>query len=102
MGDYQRLQTDVETEIVPPIEPKVYCYYHRAFFYSSLLFIFALVVFFLWGLPCELESCNPKQRSVSWDKTLYGIELKGHMHLVGGHLVCILRSALWGNVTNGF
>lgn len=102
MGDYQRLQTDAEAEIVPHIEPKVPLpLFHRIICAASIMFTIAAVVIFIWGLPCDLDTCESPQHSISWDKTLYDLELKGRMHLVGGHLVCILRAALWGKHHSG-
>lgn len=103
MGDYQRLQTDAETEIIAPIEPKSsLSIFQRLLFVASCILTIAVVVTFIWGLPCDLDSCKAQQHSITWDKTLYGLELKGRMHLVGGHLVCILRAALWGRPSPGF
>lgn len=74
MGDYQRLHTDADAaEVVPPIEPKIprtVC--QKTLFVLSISSLLALIVFFLWGLPCDIRPCNAPQRA-SWDKTIYGI-----------------------------
>lgn len=101
MGDYQRLHTDAEAaEVVPPIEPKIpRPFWHKTLFLFSISFTIAVIIFFLWGLPCDIEVCTNQQHSISWDKTLYNLELKGRMHLVGGHLVSILRAPLWSKAS---
>uniref|UniRef100_A0A0A9XCY1 FAM234A/B beta-propeller domain-containing protein n=2 Tax=Lygus hesperus TaxID=30085 RepID=A0A0A9XCY1_LYGHE len=107
MGDYQRLQTEAEAEVhlhssVNPSINKVYyarpmTRLHKATFIASILFCVGAALFFIWGLPCNLYQCTKeKTESISWDKTLTSLELKGRMHVVGGNLITILHNARWG------
>ncbi|KAK9511148.1 hypothetical protein O3M35_005764 [Rhynocoris fuscipes] len=104
MGDYQRLQTEAEGEVQNAPQPRHNVYYvkpmsllHRVAFITSILVCIVVVLFFIWGLPCEMSQCGQENvNSISWDRTLIGLELKGRMHLVGGNLIAILRGAQWG------
>lgn len=106
MGDYQRLQTEAESEVHlnAAVQSTHNVYYikpmslwHKVAFLTSILVCIAVVLFFIWGLPCDMAQCGKETvNSISWDRTLTGLELKGRMHLVGGNLIAILRGALWG------
>ncbi|CAL7943688.1 unnamed protein product [Xylocopa violacea] len=75
---------------------------------ASVLLCIVTIIIFLYVLPCDnsmvCPSVNKPDSSISWDKTLQGVELHGPISIIHGNpsnLIFLLRGQLYrGNDTN--
>ncbi|XP_075212521.1 protein FAM234B isoform X2 [Lycorma delicatula] len=114
MGDYQPLRSDGEQDGTAMhrrtnvSSAKQDLYYKKPWsplrkmaFVTSLILCFMTISVFLWVIPCEWSTCPSNIKQLGWDKTLYGLEMKGEMSVVktrfGMYLIVMARGAIWNS-----
>lgn len=81
MREYQRLETGEGGAECYSSQPDCYTTrplqgLHLVAFVASLFFCVAVVVSFLWFLPCDLATCSATKENtanIPWDKTYSGV-----------------------------